>query len=515
MGTGERRRLAELLPPRRQSRSWWLSWLCTRCETIALVLDVFHPRARELIVLAEDEARMLGRPVVEPEHLLLALTRCGTVRWLFAECGVSGSDVHAAIVRASGVGDDLVLGAVPRSSATDAVLERAVDLAAERGELDPGGEHLLLALALAGCGNVRTILGELGIDDAVTLVDSASPARPPPISAEQLKQHLVRVGVRSGTWRPDPIAPMFERYTAEAQRAIRAACEAAALLEHLYVQPLHLLLGCLHVPDSLAARVLDAELAPSDMGTLGEAMERARMYGPNPAHQATGIFTARARRIVAQDAFSYAYRHDHLSIGTGHLLLATLDAEDRAIDRIVGSGLMGSGPVHDRLARALTRALPGDEHPTDRVLDGEVICFDVLIRMLTAEFTRIAPPGWELHGSARSGGVRLKVPDSRSEEDFAVHLEWIVAEDGPARDRLVRATHRALQDLQAAIVEHDRRPWPGDRSSGQPERSEVHAEIVGDHVNPMLRLWYGDPDKPTLEVTSTPIYLTSVIHDLR
>ena len=70
---------------------------------------------------------------------------------------------------------------------------------------------------------------------------------------------------------------MFERYTAEAQRAVRAASETAALLEHHYVEPLHLLLGCLHVPESLAWRVLAAELADSDMGTLGEAMERARM----------------------------------------------------------------------------------------------------------------------------------------------------------------------------------------------------------------------------------------------
>ena len=67
---------------------------------------------------------------------------------------------------------------------------------------------------------------------------------------------------------------------------------------------------------------------------------------------------------MAEQALSYAYRHDDRSIGTGHLLLATLDARDRAIDRIVGSGVMGSGPVHDRLARTLTRALPGDEHPT-------------------------------------------------------------------------------------------------------------------------------------------------------
>lgn len=482
-----------------------------RRGTISLVLSVFTGYAQDLILLAEDEARMLGQPVVGPEHLLLALCRYGTVRALFAERGVSDSDVHVAIVRASGVGDELVHGVVPRSPEGDAVLERAVDVAAERGVLGPSAEHLLLALAFTD-GPGSAILRELGIDDVVALVDSVSPPRRPPVSAERLKQHLLRVGMQPAVPRAGGIPPVFERYTTEAQRALRAASEAAALLEHRYVEPLHLLLGCLHVPDSLAARVLDAELAPSDMDTLGEAMERARMYGPHPAYQATGSFTETTRRIVTERALAYAYRHDHPAIGTGHLLLATLDAEDRAIARIVGSGVMGSGPVHDRLARALTRALPGDENPTDRLLDGEVICFDALIRILTSEFTRIAPAGWQLRGSARSGGVRLRVPDSRSEEDFAVDLEWIAAEDGPARDRLIRATHKALEDLQSAIIEHTRQSWPARPHPGHPDRPEAHAEIVGDDINPMLRLWYSDGGDPILEVTSEPIYLTSVIN---
>jgi hypothetical protein len=91
----------------------------------------------------------------------LALLRHGNVRSLFADQGITGSDVYAAIVRASGVGDDLVLGVVPRSPATDAVLERAVDAAAERGVLGPSSEHLLLALAVTENLRVSAILDEL------------------------------------------------------------------------------------------------------------------------------------------------------------------------------------------------------------------------------------------------------------------------------------------------------------------------------------------------------------------
>jgi ATP-dependent Clp protease ATP-binding subunit ClpA len=176
-------------------------------------LGVFTDQAHNRILLAEDEARMLGRSVVEPEHLLLALTRHGNVQSLLGERGVHGSDVYAAIAGTLGVGDDLALGAVPRSRATDLVLERAVDVAAERGVLGPSSEHVLLALASADNGQVGTILREVGIDDVVALIDGVPEERRPPVSDERLRQYLLRVGMQSSAPQPGPIPPVFERYT--------------------------------------------------------------------------------------------------------------------------------------------------------------------------------------------------------------------------------------------------------------------------------------------------------------
>jgi Clp amino terminal domain, pathogenicity island component len=435
------------------------------------------------------------------------MTRGGNVRRLFAERGVSGSDVYARIVGRSGVGDDLALGGVPRSRLTDRVLERAVDLAAERGVLGPSSEHLLLALASDRELEASAILSNLGID-VVALVDGMPGERLEAVSPERLKQWLLRVGMRSSMPQPGPVTPVFERYTAEAQRAVRAAAETAALLEHSYVAPMHLLLGCLHVPGSLAERVLDAELAPSDMGTVGEATDRARLYGPNPAHQATGIFTPEARRIVAEGALSYAYRHDDPWIGTGHLLLATLDAQDHTIDRIVGGGVMGSGPVNDHLGRTLIRALPGDEHLTGTVDGGGVIYFDMLIRILTRWFREQLPPGWSIHGSGRSDGIRLRVPDSRSEEDYAIHMGWIVASDRPGRERLLEVTRAALVELQDAVTDVGTSHWPSQNDNHQ--LPEPHAEIAGDNVNPTLRVWYGTSRAPVIEIEPR-VLLNSVL----
>jgi len=330
------------------------------------------------------------------------------------------------------------------------------------------------------------------------------------VSGQALKQYLLRAGSRSSAPRPGPVPPVFERYTTQAQRAVRAAVEIASLLEHAEVSPLHFLLGCLHVPDSLAAAVLEAELAPSEMGTLGEAMERARMYGPNPAHQATGTFTDRARRIVAQDALSCAYRHDHSAISTGHLLLATLDAQDRTIQRIVGSGVMGSGSVHDRLARSLIRALPGEEQHSGRIDDGGVITFDLLIGSLTTWFRSQLPVGWAIRGSGRSGGFRLRVPNSRSEEDFAIDMSWIVTSDQPGRRRLLMVTQHVLSSLQTAVATATGAPWPAQGAADW--LPEPHAEIAGDAVNPLLRLWYGSSDRPVLELIP-PILVNMVLYE--
>jgi hypothetical protein len=50
-------------------------------------------QARNSVLLPEDEARMLGQAVVEPEHLLIALARSGTVKSLLAERRVTASDI--------------------------------------------------------------------------------------------------------------------------------------------------------------------------------------------------------------------------------------------------------------------------------------------------------------------------------------------------------------------------------------------------------------------------------------
>jgi hypothetical protein len=445
-----------------------------------VVVSLFGDTAPDLILLAEDEARMLGRSRVEPQHLLLAFARRGQASDLLGERGINARALHAAVLAGDGMGDELVLGRLPRSRACEEVLQRAIGVAAERGQRRPGSVHVLLALA--GDETVQAILRPLDLDDLVRLVDERDPPRAP-LSDEQVRGELVRAALEEQTRPACPPVPAFERFTPNARRAVRAASESAALLEHREVDPFHLLIGCLQVPGSFAARVLSPIWEDGELGAIGEAIDLACRYGPHPFHQATGIFSPNARRVVAEGALSVAYRLGHPEIGTGHLLLAVLDSQDRTMTAI-------TRPHTQRLARTLSRGLPGVEHGVD---DGALawIQFDKLIRTLTLGFRRILPAGWTIWGTARSD-IHLRVPGSLSESDFQIRPGWIIAEPGPAPERLQRVTYWMLERLQAAVIDAAGQPWP----QGGDDRVTPYAELVADRYNPTLRIGYGTPESP-------------------
>ncbi|MGA9856796.1 MAG: Clp protease N-terminal domain-containing protein [Solirubrobacteraceae bacterium] len=458
-------------------------------------MSLFGDTAPDLILLAEDEARMLGRSRVEPVHLLLAFARQGQVGDLLGDRGITAGALHAAVVAGDGVGDELVLGRLPRSKASEEVLQRAVGLAAERGERRPGSLHVLLALA--GDDRVGAILRDLGVNELGRLVDGREPPRRS-LSDEQVRAELVRAALAEQMRPALAPVPAFERFTPDARRAVRAAAETAALLEHREVDPFHLLIGCLQARDSFAARVLAPIWQDGELGAIGEAIELVCRYGPHPFHQATGIFSPTARRVVAEGALSVAYRLGHPQISTGHLLLAVLDSQDRTTMAI-------TRPHTQRLARTLHRGLPGPEHGAD---EGVLawIQFDSLIRTLTPGFRQILPAGWTIRGTARSD-IHLRVPGSRSESDFQIRPSWIIAQPGPAPERLQRVTLWMLQRLQAAVIEATGRPWPHSDDG----HVSAYAQLVEDSYNPTLRLGYGDPQSPAAAPLEHDLHLNMMI----
>jgi uncharacterized protein (TIGR03435 family) len=112
------------------------------------MFDRFTERARRVLFFAREEALQLGSIQIEPEHLLLGLTReSDDVTDLLTDAGVTPNRVR-----------DDVRGRVPRASerssnqeiafseAAKRVLQRTADEADRPKHRAIGGEHLLLAL---------------------------------------------------------------------------------------------------------------------------------------------------------------------------------------------------------------------------------------------------------------------------------------------------------------------------------------------------------------------------------
>ena len=325
------------------------------------MIEVFTDQAYNLILLAEDEARMLGRATVEPMHLLLALARRGNVESLLAERGIAATDIYRAIARTDGIGMDLVLGPVPRSRGTADALVRAVDAAAERGVLGPSSEHVLLGLR--GNPQVTAIMRDLGIDDVELFVDARYPAHRAPLSTERVKSYALRVGTTRAPPSPGPIAPVFERFTSQAHAAFLAADRSA---EDVYIEPSHLLLGLLQVADGVAAEALaahDVTLARVRLltgnrrpGPSPFRRSPPRTYPPPPENAIFGIPTGATRQVLSEKSLRRAHAHGNAAIGTGHLLLGLMDIDDASVSPAIG----GPEVAQDICATAVD-LLPGDE----------------------------------------------------------------------------------------------------------------------------------------------------------
>jgi len=145
------------------------------------MFERFTDRARRVLVLAQDEARLLGHSFIGTEHLLLGLIHEG--RGVAAKAlGSLGITLDAARdkveeTRARGP----VVGSPPFTSRAKKVLELSLRAALEHQHNYIGTEHLLLGLVREGEGHGARVLVLLGADlDRVheTVLRLLSPSGP-------------------------------------------------------------------------------------------------------------------------------------------------------------------------------------------------------------------------------------------------------------------------------------------------------------------------------------------------
>ncbi len=133
------------------------------------MFERFQGPAREVVSLAEHEARALGHDYIGTEHFLLGLLRePGVARDALESLGVRYEDVHAQVARIVGRGDIPTGQILPFTPRSTKVLELTVQEAESLGQDLAGPEHILLAIAREDEGIASQILRDLGADgDAI------------------------------------------------------------------------------------------------------------------------------------------------------------------------------------------------------------------------------------------------------------------------------------------------------------------------------------------------------------
>ncbi len=128
----------------------------------------FTDQARHVMVLTQDEARLLNHNYIGTEHLLLGLIRegDGIAANALTGLGISLQAVRAHIEEIIGRGMSAPTGHIPFTPRTKKVMDLSLREALRLGHNYIGTEHLLLGLVREGEGVAAQVLVKLGADHA-------------------------------------------------------------------------------------------------------------------------------------------------------------------------------------------------------------------------------------------------------------------------------------------------------------------------------------------------------------
>ena len=172
------------------------------------MFERFTDRARNVVVLAQQEARLLKHNYIGTEHILLGLARetDGLAAKALDALGIGLEAVREQVVEITGQGQKSPSGHIPFTPRAKKVLELSLREALQFGHNYIGTEHILLGLIREGDGVAAQVLIRLGGD----------------LSA--VRQQVIRLLKESPT--TDELPP-----AAQAAQAQAAQAQAARLAE--------------------------------------------------------------------------------------------------------------------------------------------------------------------------------------------------------------------------------------------------------------------------------------------
>jgi ATP-dependent Clp protease ATP-binding subunit ClpA len=162
------------------------------------MFERFTDRSRRVVVLAQEEARVLNHNYIGPEHILLGLVHEGegVAAKALTELGVSLHAVREQIEELIGRGQQGMRGHIPFTPRAKRVLELSLREALQLGHNYIGTEHILLGILREGENVAAQVLVRMGTDlnrvrlEVVKLVGSGEPGEG---SAEGVRLREARV----------------------------------------------------------------------------------------------------------------------------------------------------------------------------------------------------------------------------------------------------------------------------------------------------------------------------------
>ena len=130
------------------------------------MFERFTDRARRVVVLAQEEARMLNHNYIGTEHILLGLIHEGegVAAKGLESLGISLEGVRSQVEEIIGQGQQAPSGHIPFTPRAKKVLELSLREALQLGHNYIGTEHILLGLIREGEGVAAQVLVKLGAD---------------------------------------------------------------------------------------------------------------------------------------------------------------------------------------------------------------------------------------------------------------------------------------------------------------------------------------------------------------
>ena len=199
------------------------------------MFERFTDRARRVVVLAQEEARMLNHNYIGTEHILLGLIHEGegVASKALEQLGVSLDAVREQVQEIIGQGQQAPTGHIPFTPRAKKVLELSLREALQLGHNYIGTEHILLGLIHEGEGVASKALESLGI------------------SLEAVREQVQEI-IGQGQQAPTGHIP----FTPRAKKVLELSLREALQLGHNYIGTEHILLGLIREGEGVAAQVL-------------------------------------------------------------------------------------------------------------------------------------------------------------------------------------------------------------------------------------------------------------------